>query len=122
LTGPRGAGNVRSGRTVPEESASPKKRSQNRRQPTPAPQPAGRRSLLPSSRVGVVAVGALLGCLWGVLMWGATSLAGQESGGRGLLYLAITMAMIGAGIGAFFGAVGVRSRGERVSPRLRRRR
>lgn len=66
-------------------------------------------------------MGILLGALWGVVMWGLTSLAGQESGVRGLVYLALTMGMIGAGIGAFFGAIGVRRRGERVSPRVRRR-
>lgn len=85
-------------------------------------QPAPDRRRLPSSRPAIVALGALVGVVWGVVMWALTSLAGQESGGRGLVYLALTMGMIGAGVAAIFGAFIVARRGERVTPRLRRRR
>jgi len=89
---------------------------------TPDPPQQPRRSRLPQSRWGLIGLGALLGAGWGVVMWAITSLAGQESGARGLIYLALTMAMIGTGVAALFGAVIVQRRGERVAPRLRRRR
>ena len=89
---------------------------------TPEPPPARRGLRMPTSRWGIVVLGAALGGAWGVVMWAITSLAGQESGARGLAYLAITMAMIGAGVAAIFGAVIVSRRGERVTPRVRRRR
>ncbi len=73
-----------------------------------------------SNRFVVVALGVVLGALWGMVMWGITSLLGQDSGTRGLIYLAITMAMIGGGVAAFFGAFIVKRSGERVSPRIRR--
>ena len=38
-------------------------------------------------------------------MWGIFELAGQDSGLRGWAYLTITIAMLGAGVAAFFGAV-----------------
>ena len=43
-------------------------------------------------------------------MWGIFELAGQDSGLRGWAYLTITIAMLGAGVAAFFGA-------ERLPPR-----
>lgn len=72
------------------------------------------------NRFVVIALGAVLGALWGMVMWGAASLLGQDSGVRGLVYLAVTMGMIGCGVAAFFGAVAVKRHGDRVSPRIRR--
>lgn len=69
----------------------------------------------------VLATGMLLGFVWGSIMWGLVTLLGQKSGGvKGWLYIAVGMAMIGAGVAAFFGAIGARRRGERISPRIRR--
>jgi hypothetical protein len=72
-------------------------------------------------RALIVLGGAALGAFWGFVMWGITTLAGQDSGPRGLVYLMLTTAMIGCGIAAFFGAFGARKRGERVTPRFRRK-
>jgi hypothetical protein len=74
------------------------------------------------SRLAVLGIGILLGAAWGSVMWLIFELAGRESGVRGWAYLAITMAMIGGGVAAIFGANAVRKRGERVSPTFRRRR
>jgi hypothetical protein len=71
----------------------------------------------PPSRVVTVAVGALIGFVFGSLMWLITGLQG---GVRLWAYLAITTAMIGCGVSAAFGAAGARKRGERISPRVRR--
>ncbi len=65
-----------------------------------------------------VVVGALLGFAWGTIMW---LIMGQDGGARLWIYIAMTTAMIGSGVAAFFGAAGVRKRGERVSPNVRRR-
>ena len=72
-------------------------------------------------RALIVLGGAALGAFWGFAMWGITTLAGQDSGARGLAYLMLTTAMIGCGIAAIFGAFGARRRGERVTPRFWRR-
>lgn len=76
------------------------------------------------SRVLVLATGVLLGLAWGSVMWLIFELAGRDSGVRGWAYLAVTMAMIGGGVAAVFGASSARKRGERVAPKLpyRRRR
>ncbi len=67
-----------------------------------------------------LAAGIGLGFAWGSLMWGLVTLFGQETGGvKGWLYIAVSMAMIGGGVSAIFGAFGARSRGERISPRVR---
>lgn len=84
-----------------------------------ASDPKPRPGLL-DNRIVLVMLGAALGALWGVIMWGAATLLGSDSGLRGLLYLALTLGMIGGGVAAFFGAIGVARRGERVSPRIRR--
>lgn len=69
-----------------------------------------------------LAVGMVLGFVWGSAMWGLVTLFGQRSGGvKGWLYIAVSMAMIGAGVAAFFAAVGARRRGERIAPRVGRR-
>ena len=72
----------------------------------------------PPNRVAMVVTGIVLGAVWGTVMWGITELAGQDSGVRGWAYLTITIAMLGAGVAAIFGAVGATRRGERVTPRL----
>jgi hypothetical protein len=55
-------------------------------------------------------------------MWLLATAFGQNTGGlRGWLYIALSMAMIGGGIAAVFGAAGAKKGGERVSPRFRRR-
>ena len=78
----------------------------------------------PPNRVAIILTGIVLGAIWGTVMWGIFELSGQDSGLRGWAYLTITIAMLGAGVAAFFGAVGASRRGERVTPRLfgRRRR
>ena len=73
----------------------------------------------PPSRILTVLTGAGLGAVWGSVMWMIFEVTGQGSGARGWIYLALTTAMIGAGVAAFFGATGARRRGERVGPRLR---
>ena len=57
-------------------------------------------------------------------MWVIFELTGQDTGSRGWAYLAFTIAMLGGGVAAFFGATGAPAAGERVGPRLfgRRRR
>jgi hypothetical protein len=64
----------------------------------------------------VVLVGCVIGFVWGTLMWLIT---GMDGGARVWGYLAITMAMIGGGVAAVFGAWGVRRRGERITPKVR---
>ena len=72
----------------------------------------------PINRVAIIVTGIVIGAIWGAVMWGITELAGQDSGLRGLVYLTVTIAMLGAGVAAFFGAVGATRRGERVTPKL----
>jgi hypothetical protein len=72
----------------------------------------------PPSRMATLAAGVVLGAVWGSVMWLIFELAGRESGARGWAYLAISMAMIGGGVAAIFGAGAARRRGERVTPRL----
>ena len=74
------------------------------------------------SRLAIVLTGAALGAVWGTIMWGIFQLAGQESGLRGWAYLTITIAMLGGGVAAFFGATTAHKRGERIGPRFRGRR
>ncbi len=70
------------------------------------------------SRLATVLTGAVLGAIWGAVMWGLFELLGRDTGLRGLLYLALTVAMLGAGVAAFFGATGAARRGERIGPKL----
>jgi hypothetical protein len=75
-----------------------------------------------TSRWRTLGLGILLGFVWGSLMWLITTAFGQHTGGvRGWLYIALSMAMIGGGIAAVFGAAGAKKGGERISPRFRRR-
>ncbi len=71
------------------------------------------------NRFAVIGMGAGLGFAFGTLMWVVTGFKGDW---RVWLYLAITTAMLGAGVSAAFGAMTVRKTGERVTPRFRRRR
>ena len=86
----------------------------------PAP-PAKRKRDLPENRIALVGLGALVGGAWGAIMWVITTLLGQDPGITMLPYLAVTMAMIGGGIAGIFGASTAHRRGERVTPKLRRR-
>lgn len=72
----------------------------------------------PVNRWAVLGMGALLGFVFGTLMWLVT---GAKGDWHVWLYLALTTAMLGAGVSAAFGASMVRKRGDRVSPELRRR-
>jgi len=73
------------------------------------------------NRWAQIGVGMLLGFVWGSAMWGLVTLLGRKSGGvQGWLYIALSMAMIGAGVAAIFGALGARRRGERVTPKIRK--
>ncbi|MGD9573628.1 MAG: hypothetical protein AB7V62_17245 [Thermoleophilia bacterium] len=73
------------------------------------------------SRLLVVLTGVVLGAIWGTVMWGIAELVGADSGVAGWAYSTVTVAMIGGGVAAFFGATWAARRGERISPRLRRR-
>ena len=71
------------------------------------------------SRVAIVLTGVVLGAAWGTVMWAVFELAGRESGLRGWAYLTITIAMLGGGVAAIFGASSAHRRGERIGPRFR---
>ncbi len=68
-----------------------------------------------SGRLRWVIYGFLLGLAWGTLMWAIT---GATGGWKVWLYIALTMAMIGGGVAAIFGARNARKKGERISPRI----
>ena len=68
-----------------------------------------------TGRLKWVGGGFVLGFVWGTIMWLITGMQGTVSL---WFYLSITMAMIGAGVAAIFGAMNARRRGERISPRL----
>jgi hypothetical protein len=72
----------------------------------------------PPNRWRTVLTGVVLGAIWGVIMWGINAAIHQSSNPTVFLYLVLTMAMIGGGVAAFFGAVGIRRGGESVSPRF----
>jgi uncharacterized membrane protein YgaE (UPF0421/DUF939 family) len=59
--------------------------------------------------------GFVLGAVWGTIMWAITA---SDSGLQVWVYLALTMAMIGAGVAGIFGAMNARKKGERISPRI----
>jgi hypothetical protein len=68
-----------------------------------------------SNRLKWVLGGFVLGAVWGTIMWAITA---SDSGLQVWVYLALTMAMIGAGVAGIFGAMNARKKGERISPRL----
>lgn len=68
-----------------------------------------------SSRIKWVAGGLTIGFVWGTFMWLITGMQGDV---KVWMYLALTMAMIGGGIAAIFGAMNARKKGERISPRI----
>ncbi len=68
-----------------------------------------------NSRVKWVGGGFVIGFLWGTVMW---VIFGMPDGAKLWIYLALTGAMIGAGVAAIFGLRTARKRGERISPRM----
>jgi hypothetical protein len=72
----------------------------------------------PPSRALIVLTGAVLGAVWGTIMWAIFALAGDGNGVAGWAYVTISVAMIGCGVAAVFGASSARKRGERIGPRL----
>jgi hypothetical protein len=70
-------------------------------------------------RLKLVGLGVLLGFVWGTLLWGITSAAGQSTGAKGWIYIALTCAMIGGGVAGIFGAFAAKKRGERIGPKIR---
>jgi hypothetical protein len=81
--------------------------------PTPPPSPP--------HRWLTVLTGVILGAIWGAIMWGIVSAVHQSASATVFTYLVLTMAMIGGGVAAFFGAVGVKRSGENIGPRFGRR-
>jgi len=75
----------------------------------------------PPSRIKVVGVGALLGAAWGAAMWGIFVATGKSANTGVLAYLMLSTAMIGGGVAAVFGVSDVRKRGDRVGPRMRKK-
>ena len=69
-----------------------------------SPKPAAPVPAKPPNRVAIILTGIVLGAIWGTVMWGIFELSGQDSGLRGWAYLTITIAMLGAGVAAFFGS------------------
>jgi hypothetical protein len=85
---------------------------------TPPHRAAEPRRARPPSRPALVMTGAALGAGWGTVMWVIFALAGDGNGVAGWAYVTISIACLGAGVAAFFGATGARRRGERTGPRL----
>ena len=75
----------------------------------------------PPSRWRIVLTGVVVGALWGAVMWGINAGIHHAANGVVFVYLVLTMAMIGGGVAAIFGAVGVRRSGQNLGPRVRRR-
>lgn len=71
-----------------------------------------------SSRLKWVISGFALGAAFGTLMFAIRVGFGAEGGVKVWLYLALTTAMIGAGVAGIFGAMNARKKGERISPRI----
>ena len=66
-------------------------------------------------RFRIIGLGMVIGLAWGSIMWAIT---GAQGGASVWLYIALTMAMIGGGVAAIFGAMNARKKGERISPRI----
>jgi len=69
-----------------------------------------------NSRVKWVGGGFVIGFAWGTIMWLITGMQGDA---KVWIYLSLTMAMIGGGVAAIFGAMNARKQGERISPRMK---
>jgi hypothetical protein len=82
---------------------------------TPAPRPSS------PSRWRIVLTGVIIGALWGGVMFGINAAIHGSANGIVFTYLVITMAMLGGGVAAFFGAVNVRRGGESIGPGFRKR-
>ncbi len=68
-----------------------------------------------AKRFRTIGLGLLIGLAWGTIMWAIT---GAQGGAAVWLYISLTMAMIGGGVAAIFGAMNARKKGERISPRI----
>ena len=68
-----------------------------------------------NSRVKWGGGGFVIGFIWGTIMWLITGMQGDA---KVWIYIALTMAMIGGGVAAIFGAMNARKQGERISPRM----
>ena len=68
-----------------------------------------------AKRFRIIGLGMFIGLAWGTIMWAIT---GAQGGATVWLYIALTMAMIGGGVAAIFGAMNARKKGERISPRI----
>ena len=75
----------------------------------------------PPSRMKAVGIGVVLGAAWGAVMWGIFVATGKSANTGILAYLMLSTAMIGGGVAAFFGAADARKRGERLTPKLRKK-
>jgi hypothetical protein len=75
----------------------------------------------PTSRWLTVLTGVIIGAVWGAIMWAINAWIHGSSNGAVFAYLVLTMAMLGGGVAAFFGAIGVRRSGENIGPGFRRR-
>ena len=73
------------------------------------------------SRVRIVLAGVILGAIWGGIMFGVNAAIHGSANGVVFIYLVITMAMLGGGVAAFFGARTVRRSGESIGPGFRKR-
>ena len=82
---------------------------------TPAPPSSS------TSRLRIVLTGVILGALWGAVMFGINAAIHGSANGAVFAYLVITMAMLGGGVAAFFGARNVRRSGESIGPGFRKR-
>jgi len=69
-----------------------------------------------NNRVKWVGGGFVIGFAWGTIMWLITGMQGDA---KVWIYLSLTMAMIGGGVAAIFGAMNARKQGERISPRMK---
>lgn len=109
MTAPRRGGPRAPPRRDPASSRLPAVAKATKQEGAEAPQ---------RSRIAIVLTGVVLGAVWGTLMWGLFELLGRDSGVRGWAYLAFTVAMLGGGVAAFFGATGAARRGEQIGPKL----
>jgi hypothetical protein len=75
----------------------------------------------PPNRFRIVLAGIGIGAVWGAVMWAIMSGIHQSASVSVFVYLVLTTSMIGGGVAAFFGVAGVRRTGDRITPRLRRR-
>ena len=73
-------------------------------------------------RLRQLLLGAVIGLIWGVVLWVFGGLVNGEFELRPLILISIASAMIGGGVASVFALFGAKERGERVFPRLPYRR